>query len=69
MGSFADRVLLFCYQYDPAARSYAVNTARLIMTLGGVLTLALVGIGLVVMWRRERTALPAPDGPPERTQM
>lgn len=57
-----NRVLLFCYQYDPAGRKYALY-ARNIMKAGGALTLALVG--LLYVWlsrRRKGTAGQAPGG-------
>lgn len=46
-----NRVLLFCFQYDPVGRKYALY-ARNIMKAGGVLTLALLGGLLFVLWRR-----------------
>ncbi len=59
-----DRLLLFCYHYDPAARSY-VPFATNIMKAGGVLVVLALGLFLWRMWRRERArasrteALPA----------
>lgn len=53
LGSAWDRVLLFCFHYDPEARGY-VLAARRVMTAGGALTvLALTGF-LALLWRRER---------------
>jgi protein SCO1/2 len=48
-----DRLLLFCYHYDPAARSYVPFAANL-MKAGGVLTLLILGTVLGIFWRRER---------------
>ncbi len=48
-----DRLLLFCYHYDPAARSY-VPFATNFMRAGGVLVVLVLGGFLWRMWRRER---------------
>ena len=50
-----DRILLFCYHYDPAAKGY-VPFAENLMRAGGVLTVLIIGIVLFSLWRRERTA-------------
>jgi protein SCO1 len=55
IGTPVDRLLLFCYHYDPSTRSYS-PTAMGIMRIGGVLTLIVLGILLLTMWRRERRA-------------
>jgi len=46
-----NRVLLFCFQYDPVGKKYALY-ARNIMKAGGVLTIVLLGGLLLVLWRR-----------------
>lgn len=53
IGTPADRVLLFCYRYDPAAGrySFAILTA---VRAAGVLTVAVLAIVVVTMIRRER---------------
>lgn len=48
-----ERVLLFCYHYDPQAGRY-VLIARRVMSLGGVLTALVFGSFLSVLWLRER---------------
>lgn len=53
VGSAVDRVLLYCYQYDPDANSYVLHATNL-MKLGGLLTLLVLGVGLFLFWRRER---------------
>ncbi|NNF02870.1 MAG: SCO family protein [Rhodothermales bacterium] len=53
VGSAVDRVLLYCFQYDPDANSYVLHATNL-MKLGGLLTLLVLGIGLFLFWRRER---------------
>jgi protein SCO1/2 len=53
LGSIGDRILMFCFHYDPASRSY-VPFARNIMRAGGVLTILTLGTTLLVLFRRER---------------
>jgi protein SCO1/2 len=48
-----NRVLLFCFQYDPVGKKYALY-ARNIMKAGGVLTLVLLASLLLVLWKRGR---------------
>ncbi len=48
-----NRILLYCFHYDPVGRKYALY-ARNIMKAGGVLTLVLLGSLLIVLWKRGR---------------
>lgn len=52
VGTTIDRVILYCFQYDPDANSY-VPIASNMMKLGGLLTLVVLGLGLFILWRRE----------------
>jgi protein SCO1/2 len=51
--STAEKVLLYCYSYDPAIGGYTVMATR-IMQIGGLFTLLSVGVFIFVMWRRDR---------------
>ena len=53
IGTVVDRVLLFCFHYDPLARGYVLATTRLVRA-SGVLTLAVLALWLLRLWRRER---------------
>ncbi len=53
IGTTLDRVILYCFHYDPDAKGY-VLFARNIMTLGGAITLALLASGLGLLWFRDR---------------
>ncbi len=53
IGNSIDRLILYCYHYDPSAKGYVVFAAN-VMRLGGVLTVSLLAIFLLIMWRRER---------------
>jgi protein SCO1/2 len=48
-----EKLLLFCYHYDPQGRHYAL-VAMNVMRLGGAITVALMGGLLTIMWARER---------------
>jgi protein SCO1/2 len=51
--STTERLLLFCYHYDPQGKKYSL-VAMNVMRLGGGVTLALLGTFLTIMWARER---------------
>lgn len=53
IGTTIDRIILYCYHYDPDARGY-VALAGNIMKLGGIGTLILLGLFLGIFWGRER---------------
>jgi protein SCO1 len=53
IGTVVDRVLLFCFHYDPLARGYVIAVTRLVRA-SGALTLAVLALWLLRFWRRER---------------
>ena len=53
IGSTIDKVVMYCYQYDPDSGSY-VPMAFNIMKLGGLATLIFLGIFLGLLWLREK---------------
>lgn len=55
IGSLVDRILLFCFHYDPVTGKYSVMIMRLVR-LAGVLTLVGMAAAIVLMLRRERKA-------------
>lgn len=61
LGTVGDKLLLFCFHYDPSAGSY-VPFARNLMRAGGALTVFVLGIVLAVFWRRERRGNAAHNG-------
>ncbi|HES58068.1 MAG TPA: SCO family protein [Firmicutes bacterium] len=52
IGNTVDRILLYCYQYDPESGSYA-PVAMNIMRLGGVAVIIVLAIILVPLWLRD----------------
>jgi protein SCO1/2 len=64
--STTERLLLFCYHYDPQGKRYSL-VAMNVMRLGGVVTLVALGGLLTVMWARERRKRRrnAPDPEPQ----
>lgn len=55
ISSPVDRLLLFCYHYDPDKKRYGINP-MFIMRVGGSLTAVLLGSFLFFAWRRDRRA-------------
>lgn len=53
IGTVADRILMFCYRYDPAGRTYSLVAMRLVQAGSTVTVLALGGFYFGV-FRRER---------------
>ena len=53
LGMTVEKFLLYCFHYDPEARSYTLF-ARNIMRGGGALLLVVMGAVLFRFWRRER---------------
>ena len=57
IGTPVDQVLLFCYHYDPKTGKYGLLISRVIQA-GGVLTVLILGIAMVILFRGEHYALP-----------
>jgi protein SCO1/2 len=52
IGSAWDRIVLWCYSYDPSSNKYVV-AARKVMFAGGIVTVLLTFGTLALLWRRE----------------
>jgi protein SCO1/2 len=52
-GTVSEKVLLFCFHYDPVSRGYVLATLRL-MKAGGALTVLVLALFLLRFWRAER---------------
>jgi protein SCO1/2 len=62
IGSPADQLLLACFHYDPSSGKYSLAVMRIVRT-GGVATLLVIGVAVVMMRRRERSGpLPSDAG-------
>lgn len=61
LGTIGDKLLLFCFHYDPEAKGY-VPFARNLMKLGGGLTVLIMGIVISILFRRERNNSSLPSG-------
>lgn len=57
IGTFVDRIVMFCFQYDPKKSKYTIYAWN-IMRIGVVLTLLIMAVILVPLWLRERRATP-----------
>lgn len=53
LGSPLDKLILFCFHYDPETHKYAM-VATNVMKLGGLVTMVLLGGFVVVLWSRDR---------------
>ena len=55
IGSPLDRLLLWCFHYDPKDRKYSIASIALVRA-AGVLTMMVLGSFLIAAWRRDRRA-------------
>lgn len=53
VGNTIDRIILYCYHYDPQAGGYVIFAGN-VMRAGGVLTLVAVGFFVGILWIRDR---------------
>jgi protein SCO1/2 len=60
--STTERILLYCYHYDPQGKRYSL-VAMNVMRLGGVVTVVIIGAFLGIMWGRERRRRREPLSP------
>jgi len=61
VGSTLDKILLYCYHYDPQSGSYTVLAGN-VMRLGGGMTLAALGLLLGGLWVRDRKSRRSVNG-------
>jgi len=52
IGTTLDRIVLYCYHYDPDAGGYVLFAGNL-MRIGGVITVLILGTVLLILWRKE----------------
>jgi protein SCO1 len=52
IGSTTDKLILYCYHYDPQAKGYVLFAARL-MRFAGIATVIIMASILSIFWRRE----------------
>jgi protein SCO1/2 len=52
IGTTLDRIILFCYHYNPEAKGYVLFATNL-MKIAGILTVIAIAIFLFVLWRHE----------------
>jgi protein SCO1/2 len=57
IGTPADQILLFCYHYDPKTGKYGLLISHIIQA-GGALTVLILGIAMLILFRGEHYALP-----------
>ena len=58
IGTTIDRIVLYCFHYDPNSKGYVVFATN-VMKLGGVATVIILGLFLGILWVRYRVHKPA----------
>jgi len=53
IGTFMDALVLYCFHYDPRQSQYTLAAVN-VMKLGGGLTVLILGLWLIPVWRRGR---------------
>lgn len=53
VGTAWDKVVMYCFRFDPTANSYVIQATN-VMKLGGLLTVVALGFLLTFFWIRER---------------
>lgn len=53
IGNTIDRLILYCYHYDPTSKGYVAMAGR-IMRVGGGITLIVLALVIGTLWARER---------------
>jgi protein SCO1/2 len=57
IGSPVDKVLLFCYHYDPATGKYGAMVMGM-LRVAGILTILVIALTLLWLWRHDRDRVP-----------
>ena len=52
IGSTLDKIILYCYHYDPYKNTYTLFATN-VMRLGGILTIIFLGITIVGYWKND----------------
>src|SRR5690606_34258717 len=60
LGGAFERILLFCFHYDPSAYGYALAGRRL-MSAAAVVTVFALGLFLLRLWRSEKRRSRRPE--------
>lgn len=53
IGDPAERLLLYCYHYDPASGKYGLAILK-VMRIASVVTIAAIGAMILIFWRRSK---------------
>jgi protein SCO1/2 len=53
IGTTLDKIILYCYHYDPYKNTYTIFATN-IMRLGGIFTIIFLGIMLVGYWKKDK---------------
>jgi protein SCO1/2 len=64
VGTAVDRLLLYCYHYDPTTGKYGLVLLN-VLRLGGVITVVMIG-GFILLMRRQEKRVQAERGGPAK---
>jgi len=53
IGTILDQFVMMCFRYDPDSKGYSLYAFKLVQ-LGGAVTVVVLGLYLIVFWRRQR---------------
>ena len=53
IGSTLDKIILYCYHYDPYKNTYTIFATN-VMRLGGIFTILFIGLMLITYWKNDR---------------
>lgn len=53
VGNFVDKMIWYCFHYDPKQSKYTIMASR-VMQIGGVLIIVILGLVLVPFWMRAK---------------
>jgi len=63
IGTTVDRILLYCYHYDPSSKGYVILAGQ-VMKLGGGVTVIILAVLLGMLWIKDARKV-AKEGSPE----
>ncbi len=53
IGNIVDKILLFCYHYDPKGKKYALLAKRMMAGAGVLTVMGVIGFLALLMWKRK----------------
>jgi protein SCO1/2 len=67
IGTPVDRLVLYCYHYDPTTGKYGLVLMNVLRLAGALTVVCIVGFIMILRFREKRMVRPAPGAPPANT--